>query len=115
MTAFQYTLTPADVITKFELQVSDITELSSQEELDLLQNVYEDVCVDRQWEVLKTSISGALTLDPTTGLYYLTLPPIVRSVLSFLFQLRSVKTYASIVLGCCSSLKLHPAIYTVSP
>lgn len=70
----QYTLTPADVITKFELQVSDITELSSAEELDLLQNVYEDVCVDRQWEVLKTSVSGSMTLDSTSGLYYLTIP-----------------------------------------
>lgn len=70
----QYTLTPADVIQNFELQVSDITELSSAEELALLQNVYEDVCVDRQWEALKTSASGSLTLDPTTGLYYLTVP-----------------------------------------
>ena len=70
----QYTQTPADVIEKFELQVSDITELSSAEELDLLQNVFQDVCVDRQWEFLKAPASGSLTLDATTGLYYLTVP-----------------------------------------
>lgn len=72
--ASQYLLTPADIITKFELQVSDITELSSQEELDLLQNVYEDVSAQLPWEALKTSVSGSLSLDGTTGLYYLTVP-----------------------------------------
>lgn len=67
-------LTAGDLIIKFELQVSDLTELSSQEELDLLNDKAQDVAMERPWEVLKTSVSGALTLDPVTGLYYITKP-----------------------------------------
>lgn len=67
-------LNGADIITKFELQVNDVTELSSQEELDLLNDKYHDVCMERQWEFLKKKATGALALDGTTGLYYITIP-----------------------------------------
>lgn len=63
-----------DIITKFELQVNDLTELSSQEELDLLNDKYLDVCMERPWEFLKKNATGALALDATTGLYYITKP-----------------------------------------
>lgn len=67
-------LTSQDIITKFELQVSDLTELSSQEELDLLNDKYQDVCMERPWNFLKTNKTGALSLDSTTGLYYIPTP-----------------------------------------
>lgn len=67
-------LNGGDIITKFELQVSDLTELSTQEELDLLNDKYHDVCMERPWDFLKTNATGALTLDATTGLYYITKP-----------------------------------------
>lgn len=64
-----------EIITKFELQVSDLTELATQEELDLLNEIYvTDICSDRPWEFLKTEKTGSLSLDGTTGLYYATLP-----------------------------------------
>lgn len=67
-------LNGADIITKFELQASDLTELSSQEELDLLNDKYQDVCMERPWEFLKTKTTGSLNLDATTGLYYIAKP-----------------------------------------
>lgn len=67
-------LNGADIITKFELQVADLTELSSQEELDLLNDKYQDVSMERPWEALKKKATGSLTLDATTGLYYITKP-----------------------------------------
>lgn len=70
----QTDLNGADIITAFELQVDDITELSAAEELNLLNDKYMDVCSERPWEFLKKSATGALTLDSTTGLYYITKP-----------------------------------------
>lgn len=63
-----------DIITRFELQVADLTELSSQEELDLLNDKYQDVCMERPWTFLKKNVTGSLTLDSTTGLYYIATP-----------------------------------------
>ena len=67
-------LTVAEIIEKFELQVNDLTELSSDEELDLLNDKAQDVAMERQWEVLKKNATGSLTLDATTGLYYIAKP-----------------------------------------
>lgn len=68
----QPTLTAAQIITSFELQVSDITELSSSEELSLLNRLYQKICLDRPWEFLKTQASGTILQDATG--YYITAP-----------------------------------------
>lgn len=68
----QPALTAAQIITNFELQVSDITELSSTEELMLLNRLYQTVCRDRAWEFLKTAVTGTILQD-STG-YYITPP-----------------------------------------
>jgi hypothetical protein len=65
--------TVATLITEFELQVSDVTELSSQEELNLLNRVYQKVCADRPWEFLKTYASGTMSGSGVDG-YYITMP-----------------------------------------
>lgn len=63
-----------DIITKFELQVSDLTELSPQEELDLLNDKYHDACMERPWEFLKKNATGALLYDATALMWYITKP-----------------------------------------
>lgn len=65
-------MTPQDLIPKFELQVSDMTELSTAEELSIFNRVYKRVCVDRPWEFLKTVASGSVSVDSTGS--YITLP-----------------------------------------
>jgi len=60
------------VITQFELQVSDITELSTSEEFVVLNRVYNKICNFRPWEFLKTSASGSILSD-VDG-YYITAP-----------------------------------------
>jgi hypothetical protein len=67
-------LNGGDIIVKFELQVNDLTELSPQEELDLLNDKYQDVCMERPWEFLKTNVTGALAYDSTAGMWYITKP-----------------------------------------
>jgi hypothetical protein len=52
-----------DIITKFEQYVDDTTELSSQQELDLLDKVYQKVCMERDWEFLKAPASGTFSLN----------------------------------------------------
>ena len=47
-----------ELISLFELQVDDSSELSSAEELDLLNASYLEICDDRPWEFLKTEFSG---------------------------------------------------------
>lgn len=61
------------LITDFELQVNDVTELSSSEELSILNRVYQKVCADRPWEFLKTSSSGTMSGSGIDG-YYITIP-----------------------------------------
>lgn len=58
------------IITSFELYVDDATELSSSEELDLLQKIYNKVWMHKQWEFAKASGTGTLS----TSLPYVTLP-----------------------------------------
>lgn len=66
------TKTAAQIITDFELQVNDVTELSSTEELALLNKVYQYICALQPWEFLKTSVSGTVSSDATSS--YITLP-----------------------------------------
>lgn len=65
-------MTGATLITTFELQVNDITELSSSEELAVLNRVYRKVLDHRPWEFLKKSASGTMSSDATG--YYITPP-----------------------------------------
>ncbi|MBM3204881.1 hypothetical protein FJZ48_02800 [Candidatus Uhrbacteria bacterium] len=51
----------SEIIAKFELYVDDTTELSSSEELALLNKIYHKVCDDRPWEILKKEASGSMT------------------------------------------------------
>lgn len=65
-------LTAAEIITAFELQVNDITELSSAEELALLNRIYQKLCSYKPWEILKVSASGVVLTDATGS--YITAP-----------------------------------------
>lgn len=51
-----------DAITKFETYVDDATELSSVQELALLQKIFNKVWSDRPWEFTKSSASGLFAL-----------------------------------------------------
>lgn len=51
-------MTGAEIITAFELQVDDLTELSSVEELALANKVYHKIAMDRPWEILKKTHAG---------------------------------------------------------
>jgi hypothetical protein len=56
----------SDIITKFELQVDDSTELSSSEELDLANKIYQQVCSFRPWEFLKKTATGSIVAGQIT-------------------------------------------------
>lgn len=58
----------SEIISLFETYVDDTTELSTQEELALLNRVYHKVCDDRPWEFLKKEASGTLTTTTTIAL-----------------------------------------------
>lgn len=60
----------SDIIERYNLQVDDQSELSSDEELALANEVYTDVCNDRPWEWLKTTHTNVTS----TSLPYITLP-----------------------------------------
>ena len=49
------------IIKRFNLQVDDSSELSSDEELALAQEVYEDIQNDRPWEWLKEEATGTMS------------------------------------------------------
>lgn len=61
-------MTGAELIAKFELYVDDSTELSSAEELDLLNKIYYKVASERPWEVLKKEATGTMTTTTTITL-----------------------------------------------
>lgn len=61
--------TADQIIKKFELQVNDVTELSSSEELMLLNRVYQRVCDTRPWEFLKTNVTGTMSGSGVDGFY----------------------------------------------
>lgn len=50
-----------DIITKFELYIGDETELSSSEELDLCQKIYNQILASEEWEFLKKEASGSVS------------------------------------------------------
>ncbi len=58
-------MTTAQIITEFELYVDDTTELSSAEELRLLNRVYQRICDSRVWEFLKKEASGTMSTTTT--------------------------------------------------
>lgn len=63
-------MTWEDIILRFNLQVDDSTELSEDESLALLNQVYREVQNNRAWEWLKTSYSGTTS----TSVPYIALP-----------------------------------------
>lgn len=65
-------MTGTQIITQFELQVNDITELSSAEELSIANRIYRFICNQKSWEWLKKSVSGTMSSDATS--YYITPP-----------------------------------------
>jgi hypothetical protein len=65
-------MTINEIITGFELQVSDTTELSSSEELIVANRVYTKICNNRPWEWLKTSSAGSVLQDANG--YYISTP-----------------------------------------
>lgn len=60
-----------DIITKFELEVNDATELSDVEELLIANRIYLRVCLS-PYEFLKTPVTGTIQSDSTSS--YITLP-----------------------------------------
>lgn len=70
--------TAAEIITDFELQVNDITELSSTEELELVNEIYFDILNKKEWEFLRTFVTGTMLSD-SIG-YYITPPDDFRIV-----------------------------------
>lgn len=59
-------MTGSEIIAKFELQVDDSTELSSSEELDLANKIYQQVCSFRPWEFLKATKTGSIVAGQIT-------------------------------------------------
>ena len=53
--------TTQDIIEKFELFIGDSTELSSSEELDLCQKVYNKILASEEWEFLKKEATGSVS------------------------------------------------------
>ena len=66
-------MTATEIITTFELIVNDVTELSTSEELALLNRVYNRICTERPWEFLKTQTSGTMSGSGDGG-FYITTP-----------------------------------------
>ena len=66
-------MTAQEIISKFELYVDDGTELSSKDELDLLNRVYRQVFVDKAWEFSKkehsAQVNGLTIALPTDFAY----------------------------------------------
>ncbi len=66
------TKTAEQIIELFELQVDDVTELSSTEELSILNRVYQRVCAMKPWMFLVTTATGSISSDATSS--YITKP-----------------------------------------
>lgn len=63
-------MTKTEIITKAQLYLDDMSELSTQEFSDLFDKIYQKVCDDRPWEFTKTSYSGTTS----TSVDYVALP-----------------------------------------
>jgi len=57
-------MTIENIIKRFELYLDDTSELSSQEELELAQRIYNNIINQCAWEILKKEASGT-----ASGLY----------------------------------------------
>lgn len=53
----------SNIIARFQLQVDDASELSTDESLALANEVYSDVCNDRDWEWLKSTATGSTSVS----------------------------------------------------
>lgn len=51
-----------DIISKFETYLDDSTELPAQEELELANKKYQEVCDNQPWSFLKKVQTGTLTI-----------------------------------------------------
>lgn len=60
----------SEIISRFELQVDDASELSSDESLALANEIYNDIANDRPWEWLKKTATGTTS----TSVAYIALP-----------------------------------------
>lgn len=66
-------MTAQDIITnEFETQVDDATELSSDQELQVLNRVYQKISRERPWASLRVPASGTILSDANG--YYITIP-----------------------------------------
>lgn len=65
-------MTKADIINKFHLYMDDTTELSTQEESDLFDKIYNKVMAQRPWEITKTEATGVIAI--VNGQYEMDLP-----------------------------------------
>lgn len=63
-------MTGTELIAKFNLQVDDSSELSDAETLELLNDVYQEVQDDRDWEWLRVTQTGTTS----TTVPYIALP-----------------------------------------
>lgn len=72
--------TATDIITDFELQVADVTELSAVEELRILNRVYQKICNKRPWTFLRKNATGTMTSDATG--YYIPFPADFNYIIS---------------------------------
>lgn len=63
-------MSKGDILKKFELYYDDGTSLSSQEESDLFDKIYDAVCSVRPWEILRKVFTGTTS----TSVPYIDLP-----------------------------------------
>jgi hypothetical protein len=63
-------MTKSEIISRFHLWVDDQTDLSEEEESDLFDDKYEDICNERPWEFTKREFSGTTS----TTVPYIALP-----------------------------------------
>jgi len=64
-------MTKAEIITKFELYMDDMSELSSTESEELFDKVYNRINADRPWEGTKTEFSGTMPVTlPSDFLFF---------------------------------------------
>ena len=67
----------SNIIARFNLQVDDSSQLSSDEELALANEVYVDIANDRPWEWLKTAYTGTSSISVP----YIALPSDFKEIL----------------------------------
>lgn len=58
-------MTGAEIIAQFEQYVDDLTELSTTQELILVNKIYHKICDLRPWEFLKKEKTGTMTTTTT--------------------------------------------------